>query len=266
MRNSRMFSDSMVRASRLGRTERLLLSAIALAIACAMLAASAHAAGGLYKWTDDKGITHYSDQMPPDAVNKGTTVFDKQGRPVKKIEPALTPEQAKAREAEEERTKTQARLREEQTRKDMALLQSYTSEEEIEFSRARAIGAVNNQIKSAELYSADLARRQQELEKEKAALNGKPLPQVKENELVSLTNELERQKGLLALKKDEIATINARYDTDKKRWQDIRSDQSRSAAAGLENAGKLQPGKAAVPSVVTTGPTAPTKTSSAAPK
>jgi hypothetical protein len=242
------------------------MSVIALALALAIFAAPVHAAGGLYKWTDDKGITHYSDQMPPDAVNKGTTVFDKQGRPVKKIEAAPTPEQQKAREAEEERTKTQARLREEQTRKDMALLQSYTSEEEIEYSRTRAIGAVNGQIKSAELYSADLTRRQQELESKKAALNGKPLPQAQENELLSLTNEIERQKGLLALKKDEIATINARYDTDKKRWQDIRNDQSRSSAAGLDNTGKLAPGKAAVPSVVTTGPTGQTKTSSAAPK
>jgi len=53
-------------------------------------------AAGMYKWTDDKGAVHYSDQMPADAVNKGTTVFDKQGRPVKKIDAAPTPEQLKA--------------------------------------------------------------------------------------------------------------------------------------------------------------------------
>ncbi|MEP6943931.1 MAG: DUF4124 domain-containing protein [Betaproteobacteria bacterium] len=210
--------------------------ALAGAAACALsaLVVPGTLAAGMYKWTDEKGIIHYSDQMPPDAVNKGTTVFDKQGRPVKKIDAAPTAEQLKAREVEEERLKTTTRERDLQVRKDMALLQSYTSEDEIEFARARAISAVTNQIKAAESYSSDLTRRQQELEKQKAGLNGKPMPAALENELVSLSNELGRQKGLLTQKMDELASINTRYDVDKRRWQDIRNDQARSTAVGLE--------------------------------
>jgi uncharacterized protein DUF4124 len=191
-------------------------------------------AAGMYKWTDEKGIVHYSDQMPSDAVNKGTTVLDKQGRAVKKIEPAPTGDQLKAKELEDERLKATARQRDEQQRKDMALLQSYTSEDEIEFARTRGISAVTAQIKAAEAYSADMVRRQQEIEKQKAALGGKTVPPALENELVSLTNELDRQTRLIAQKKDELASINARYDVDKKRWQDIRSDQNRASAAGLD--------------------------------
>ena len=73
-------------------------------------------AAGVYKWTDDLGIVHYSDQMPPEAVNKGTMVFDKQGRPIKKIEAAPTPEQQKAKELEDERQKGIARLRDDERR------------------------------------------------------------------------------------------------------------------------------------------------------
>jgi len=218
----------------LSRSRFITLAAVACAAAACAFGADPALAAGMYKWTDDKGIVHYSDQMPPDAVNKGTTVFDKQGRPVKKIDAAPTPEQLKARELEDERLKATTRQRDEQIRKDMALLQSYTSEDEIEFARARAISAVTNQIKAAEGYRADLTRRQQELEKQKAGLNGKPVPAALENELVSLSNELGRQKGLLSQKMDELASINARYDTDKRRWQDIRNDQTRSSAAGLE--------------------------------
>jgi Domain of unknown function (DUF4124) len=191
-------------------------------------------AAGMYKWTDDKGIVHYSDQMPPEAVNKGTTVFDKQGRPIKKIEAAPTEEQLKAKEVEDDRQKTLTRIREEQTRKDMALLQSYTSEDEIEFARSRAISAVANQVKSAEAYTGDMTRRQQELEKQKLALAGKPVPSALEIELTSLNDEIGRQGRLLAQKKDELATISARYDIDKRRWQEIKADQTRAAAAGLE--------------------------------
>jgi hypothetical protein len=247
--------------------ERSLALAIALTGVTLFAGAQCALAAGMYKWTDDKGIVHYSDQMPPEAVNKGTVVMDKQARPVKKIEPALTGEQLKAKEQEEEKAKSVARLRDEQMRKDMALLQSYTSEDEIEFARGRAISAVTNQIKAAEGYSADLARRQQELETQKAALGGKPVPAALENELVSITNEMGRQKGLLSQKKDELAAINARYDVDKRRWQDIRTDQSRASAVGLE---PKQAAKGASTAPMTPAPaSAPAKspaTASAAPK
>ena len=195
-------------------------------------------AAGMYKWTDDKGAVHYSDQMPPEAVNKGTTVFDKQGRPVKKIEAAPTAEQLKAKEQEEERQKASTRVRDDQTRKDMALLQSYTSENEIELAKSRAISAVANQIKSAETYTAELTRRQQELEKQKVALAGKPMSAALESEMSSLNEEIGRQGRLLTQKKDELATISARYEFDKRRWQEIKADQARASAVGLEPAAK----------------------------
>ena len=152
------------------KRDRITTCVFALLGVCLAMAAPGAVAAGMYKWTDEKGIVHYSDQMPPEAVNKGTVVMDKQGRPLKKIEATPTPEQQKAKEIEDERLKAIARLRDEQTRKDQALLQSYTSEDEIEFARGRAISAVTIQIKSAEDYTADLTVRQRELEKQKAAL------------------------------------------------------------------------------------------------
>jgi hypothetical protein len=224
----------------------------ALLGACLAMGAQGAAAAGMYKWTDDKGVVHYSDQMPPEAVNKGTVVMDKQGRPIKKIEAAPTPDQQKAKELEDERQKAIARQRDEQTRKDMALLQSYTSEDEIEFARNRAISAVSNQIKSAEAYTSELTRRQQEIEKQKVVLAGKPMPAALETETASLSAEIDRQGRLLALKKDELSTISARYDIDKRRWQEIKADQTRATAVGLEPANK-QATKAASNAAPTAG-------------
>src|SRR5260370_15524175 len=102
------------------KRERIARCVFALLGVCLAMAAPGAVAAGMYKWTDDKGIVHYSDQMPPEAVNKGTVVMDKQGRPVKKIEAAPTPEQQKAKEQEDDRQKAMVRLRDEQTRKDQA--------------------------------------------------------------------------------------------------------------------------------------------------
>jgi hypothetical protein len=190
------------------------------------------AAAGMYKWTDDKGVVHYSDQMPPEEVNKGTVLLDKQGRQVKKIEPAPTAAELKAKAAEEELQKASAREKEAKARKDLALLHSYSNEQEIDIARNRALSAIDGQIKAAEGYSADLKRRKQEIEKQMAAAAGKPVPFALENELSTITEELGRQARLMAQKKDDLVTVNARYDADKQRWRDIRDEQLKATPDG----------------------------------
>jgi len=194
---------------------------VAVMTACIALPAQA---AGLYKWTDDQGVVHYSDQLPADAMNKGSVVFDKQGRPIKKIDPALTPAQAKAKEVEDERQRAINKVQEDKLRRDTALLHSYTSEEEIDFARSRALSAIESQLKSAEEYASELARRQQELQKQKDAVAGKPIPQKLENELATIDEELARQAKVLAQRKADYATLSAKYDIDKQRFREIRAE------------------------------------------
>ena len=119
--------------------------AIALAIltfaACIFLTPTARAA--TYKWVDDQGNVHYSDKMPPEAVNKGSIELNKQGVAIKKNDPALTPEQRRAREVEEERTRQAAKIRDEIQRRDRALLQTFTTEGEIDLSKKRALRTID---------------------------------------------------------------------------------------------------------------------------
>jgi chromosome segregation ATPase len=205
------------------------------------------AAAGMYKWTDDQGMVHYSDQMPADAVNKGGVMMDKQGRQIKKIDATLTPAQAKLKEAEDERQRQIARVQEDKMRRDVALTHSYTSEEEIEFARSRALQAIESQLKSAETYIADLMRRQQELKKEKIAYGTNPVPRTLDNELVVLEEELARQDKVLAQRRGEIGAINAKYESDKMRWREIRTDQKPAAAAS--NTPPPSPNKASTSTV-----------------
>ena len=192
-------------------------------------------AAGMYKWTDDQGIVHYSDQMPADAVNKGGTVFDKQGRQIKKIDATLTPAQVKTKEAEDERLRLLAKAQEDKSRRDIALTHSYTSEEEIDFARSRALLAIESQLKSVETYIADLTKRQQELKKDKLAYGTKPVPPTLDTELTGLDEELARQDKVLAQRRAEIASINAKYESDKQRWREIRTDQAKPSVPAAAN-------------------------------
>jgi hypothetical protein len=187
------------------------------------------AAAGVYKWVDDQGVVHYTDRMPAELTSKGATVLDKQGRPIKKIDPAPTPEQRQAMEAEAERQRDLAKADAERARRDKALTQSFTSEAEIDVARARATSTVDAQIKTIEAYIANMTPRKQALEKRKAGYGTQPVPPALENELNSVTDELGRQTALLAQKKEALIAVGKKYDADKQRWQEIRLEQEQAA-------------------------------------
>src|SRR6202171_5883796 len=224
-------------------------SAAACFAAWLALGALPAVAAGMYKWTDDQGIVHYSDQMPADAVNKGGTVFDKRGRQIKKIDPTLTPAQIKAKEADDERLRLLAKAQEDKSRRDIALTHSYTSEEEIDFARSRELLPIESQLKSAETYIADLTKRQQELKKDKLAYGTKPVPPTLDPELSGLDEELARQDKVLIQRRAEITAINAKYESDKLRWREIRSDQGKPAGPAASNTPPAPPSKGATSSV-----------------
>ncbi|HEV8257941.1 MAG TPA: DUF4124 domain-containing protein, partial [Casimicrobiaceae bacterium] len=203
---------------------------VAVALVAAVFAGTASAAG-TYKWTDEQGVVHYSDKAPPETPAKGATMLDKQGRQVKKIDPPLTAEQVKTKADEEERQRTLAKTKDDQARKDRALMQSYTSENEIDIARNRAISTLESQIKSAEIFSADLTRRQKDIAKQKASSGSKPIPIEIEREATAIANELSRQAILIRQKQEELTQVTAKYDTITQRWREILADQERAAAA-----------------------------------
>jgi DNA repair exonuclease SbcCD ATPase subunit len=226
------------------RAQAMPLAGLVLA-ALIFLAPAVHAA--TYKWVDDQGVVHYTDKIPPEAINKGSVELNRQGIQVKKTDPALTPEQRRVREAEDERARQAAKVREEIQRKDRALLQSYTTESEIELSKKRALATIEAQIQSAQAYAATLTKRKEDITGRVAALGDKPQPPSLEREVANVNDELQRQAELIAEKRKEIVTVTARYEAAKQRWRELRTIAETEAA-----------GMAAAASTPTTGGTVPT--------
>src|SRR5881392_2039600 len=114
-------NDAPVPPSRNDWKRSVLLAGVLLLLALAYTASrDAHAV--TYKWVDDKGIVHYSDKIPADAVNRGHVELDRQGVQFKKTDRALTPEEVQARAADTERQRQEAKERDVLARRDRALL------------------------------------------------------------------------------------------------------------------------------------------------
>ncbi len=215
------------RTTAISRTRALAAATIAIAMAvmpCAAIAAT-------YKWTDDNGVVHYTDKLPPEQIDKARVELNTQGVPVKKIDPALTPAQRKAKEADEARARDVARAQEEIARKNRALLQSYTSEAEIELARKRAISTLDDIIQSAQSYSEQLVKRKNEVERKKATFGDNGVPAALEREATTVDIELVRQSELIAQKKREVAQVNAKYAAELARWRELTSNREATEAA-----------------------------------
>jgi len=203
-----------------------------LLFGAALFLAALPARGATYKWVDDKGVVHYTDHMPPEAINKGSAQLNKQGVTVKQTEPAPTPEQRRAKEQEEARQKEIARQQDAAAKRDRALLSSYTSETEIDLARNRSLRTIESVVQSSKAYVEQLSRRKADLEaKRKTEFAQKPMPPTMERELETISVELAKQADLLALKQKETVAVNAKYDADKARWRELVAAKGGEAAA-----------------------------------
>jgi hypothetical protein len=183
--------------------------------------ALAQAPQRMYKCVDARGKVYYTQVPPRECLGRETQELNKSGSVIKKSERAPTPAEIQAQEAErKKKAETDERLKEER-RKNTALLNTYSSEKDIEDQRARALKEAQDAITASEKAIAGAQKRQKDLEAEKEFYVKKPMPFKLRNELSNLDIEIKNQNALLEAKKKEITHINAKYDEDKRRYVEL---------------------------------------------
>lgn len=115
-----------------------------------------------YSWTDEDGIQHFGDSIPPEYADMPKQVVNEHGVTVGHIQGKKTPEQLAA-EAAAAVLQVQKEL---QRRADQALLATYVSVAEIEMHRDRRVELFQAQARVTELYLRNLHRRLDELKGE----------------------------------------------------------------------------------------------------
>jgi hypothetical protein len=205
---------------------RILIIATLLALA----AAPAFAQQGMYKCKDGKGKTYYTQTPPAECLGKEMDELSKQGTLLKKREAALTPEQLAAREAEEKRKQDEEALAKEERRKNQALLNTYSSEKDIEDGRQRALKQAEQATREIEKRIAEAQKRGQTLASEKEFYVKKPMPKKLQDDVRNNDMDLQTQQGALAAKKKELSEINAKYDEDKRRYLELTGAKSKAPA------------------------------------
>ena len=204
-----------------------------LVLASVALGQAAREAGKqTYKWTDENGVVHYGDSVPPEYSQREQRLLNSQGLELQKRQAEMSPKEA-AEYAAKQKAEAQRRQH------DMFLISTYPSVKEIENVRDVRLDQINGQITAADAYIASLTTRVDGLKQRALAFapyNTRPgarrMPDDLVEETVRAMSELRTQNAALSTKRAEHQAVVAQFDADIKRFKELRT----SAAARLNQA------------------------------
>jgi chromosome segregation ATPase len=195
------------------------LAVLAAFVALLPLAAGAQSA---YRCVGKDGKKYYGSAVPPECLGQPVEQLNSQGMVVKRFDAAASAAEREKKAAEEEERKKREAISKEEGRRNRALLATYTNEKDIDQARGRALKENEGAVKDIEVRIGALRKRQDELKKELEFYQGKNKPPAKlEQDVKNAEFDLKTQQDLLAAKKKEVEQINARYDEDKKRYNEL---------------------------------------------
>jgi len=183
-------------------------------------------AAKLYKWVDDKGVTHYGETIPPEYADRDRAELSKSGRTVKKIEVPTAAERQTHKQAEEEaeaKKNADAKAALEQKRRDNMLKNTYSNSNEIDLARNRSLQQVNARITNNTSQLKLVNNGLQELQNEAAGYTkaNKPIPASLQEDMQELRARIDKLQLNLDKSLAEKAAVEARYDADKMRYKEL---------------------------------------------
>lgn len=186
---------------------------------------SPQAWGGIHKWVDENGETHYSDTVPPQIVNKATSELSRSGKVIRQTPAALTPEQRRIEAEAEAKERAEERRSQEQKRRDRALLDSYTSENDIDIARDRNLLATQALIDSTAVRAKSIKGRLDALEAQADHISGKgkPIPDDLADAIEAAKGEIKHLRDSIVRYKLDMGAIRERFERDKERYRELHT-------------------------------------------
>jgi hypothetical protein len=170
----------------------------------------------IQKWVDEKGVTHYGDRVPVQYAGQKSVEITSQGVPIKRKTPLANPKDKQVAES--------GQLNE-QERRDRALLNSFTTEKEIDLARDRNLQMDEVAMQSLKLR---LGNAEQRLEKTNATITdfiqkNKPVPADLTETQTQQQAEVRKIREQMRQKEASMEATRQRFDHDKQRFIELKS-------------------------------------------
>ena len=203
--------------------------------ACLLLLAlqmpSAHA-GKTYCCTDERGQQACGDSLPRECFGRAYRELSERGLLLRQVEAPLTAEQQAQREAALANKKKEERAAMEEKRKNQALINTYTSEKDVDIARDRALADVELRVKEVQAKYSEAVKRKQKLESEMEFYKKKPVPPELKEQIKTNETEIKTQQTAIEAKKLEMDQVRTRFEEEKKRYLELMRGGNTGAASG----------------------------------
>jgi hypothetical protein len=169
--------------------------------------------GSIVKWVDEKGVTHYGDNMPAQYSGRDNSVINSQGILIKRNQAASVSE------------KLQDEASIDEQRRDRALLATFTTEQEIDLARDRntqmdktAIQGLQQQLHNAKNHLAANQKIADGFVKRKQAAPADLVNDLKDNQA-----EIAKIEEQISQRHKSMQTTQKRFDDDKRRFGELKA-------------------------------------------
>jgi hypothetical protein len=195
---------------------RLRLAALAL-----LAATAAPAAATLFVCTDPRGRTITADRPPPECVDVPIRELRADGSVRRVIEPPPTEEQRRERAEKARREYLEREAKRSQARRDVALMETYASENEIEAARQAALATRQTLIDRAKQRLDAFAVERKKLDSETEFYANRKMPEKLERAIESNKELVAAERRLIAEMQADMARINERFDAEADRFREL---------------------------------------------
>jgi hypothetical protein len=192
-------------------------------------------AGGIKKWVDENGITHYGTSIPPQYRDRAHSELNQHGIEVKRHDRARTPEEIERDKALAALRAEQQKLLQEQQARDRILLNLYRNEDDLVMARDGKLAQLDGQIKLKHKEIRRLKGRLSDFQITAASAErgGKTLTAKQLTNLQSTQRSIEKSYAMILSQEDEKRATLERYNYDLARFRKLRQGGARAANADV---------------------------------
>lgn len=205
------------------------MAVVAGVLAVSHGAAAQKAGKKLYCWNEN-GTRVCGDALPPEqAARARTEISANSGRPTTQIQRALTEEERVAAEAVANQEQLAAEAEAARARRDLAMVESYATEADLQRAFNERIVLVDESIKASVMGETSLRRGLAGLLGQAAnlELTRKPVPKPLQDNILKQHTELGKQLQILRQQRADRATLDGDLASALQRYRDLKN-----AAAG----------------------------------
>lgn len=184
----------------------------------------------LYRWVDEDGNVFYSDQVPPDEVDRARDEFSERGTRAGQVERAPTAEEraAAAAAAAAEAEAKRAVAEEERNRRN--LLIAYPNEEDLIRSQQQRIAMIEGNITAskASLSSQERSLASMLSHAADAERAGQRVPERIATSIATLRQQVEAQMAQIAEREAERDAALLEQEEELARYREIKEEMAKS--------------------------------------